>query len=109
MTTEVDAAIAESLSHEERACVALEAIADALTLYAKIEAQRFDKEYPVKVPRDAIVTTVPSDDDKLREDLGASEESLEEWQQLGPREQEVVVKEGKRPQVRTETKKHPTD
>jgi hypothetical protein len=104
-----DTVLEERLSHEERACLALEAIGDALTGWLKLEQARFDKEYPVKTPRDAIVTTVPSDDDKLREDLGASDESLEEWQEIGPREQEVIVKEGKRPQVRTETKKHPPD
>lgn len=88
---EVDNVIAETLDHEERAVVALEQIGEALTTLAKLGSQVFDKFYPVKVPRDATVTHLPSAEDELRESLGETgEETTEEW--VGLREQEVIEK-----------------
>ena len=96
--SDVESSIDESLNHEERACRALEAIADALTMYAKIEAQRYEKEYPVKTPTDATITKVKSADDLLRESLGGDgDQSTEDWldedpADLGPRERELLKK-----------------
>ena len=96
MSLEPDSVIEESLSHEERAVVALEAIADALALWAKLEAQRFEKEYPErKPPADAKITKLKSEEDELRESLGDDgSETLEEWTDLGPRERELLKKSG---------------
>jgi len=87
---DIESAIDESASHEERAVTALESIADALTAWVKLEQQKFDKLYPVKVPRDATATKLPSEEDRLREDLGSTNEPLDEW--IGLREQKVISK-----------------
>lgn len=92
MSSNLEADIDQALSHEERAVVALEAIAVALTLWSKLQQQRFDKEYPVKQPREATVTHVKNEEDELLESLGSTGESLEDWTTLGPREQAVIVK-----------------
>lgn len=92
----IESSIDESLDHEERACRALEAIADALQCWCKLEAQRFEKEYPVKTSRDAIVTHIQTEEELLAASLGLDgSETLEEWSDLdavGPREREVVKK-----------------
>ncbi len=47
-------------------------------------------------PRDAIVTTVKSEEDELRESLGdTGEETIEEWTSIGRREREFLEREGK--------------
>jgi hypothetical protein len=90
-------ALDEVMNHEKRAVLALESmarsfenIADALAMWCKLESQRYEKEYPVKVTRDAIVTKIPSEEEKLRESLGESDEPLDEW--IGLREAEVIKK-----------------
>jgi hypothetical protein len=84
----IESAIDESMSHEERAVVALESIAEALTSWCKLEQQRFEKEYPVKQAREAIVTHVQTEEERLRQEQGDTGESLEEW--VGPREQAIL-------------------
>jgi hypothetical protein len=84
-----------SWEEDERAMArmasAFEEIADTLTAWYKLDQQRFEKEFPVKVkPEDATVTTIASDEDALREAQGASSEPLEEW--TGQREQEFILK-----------------
>lgn len=89
----IESSIDQSLDHEERAVVALEEIAGAFTVLAKLASQWYDKLYPVKVPRDATVTKIPNDDDLLRESLGGDgSETLEEWSDLGPRERSLAEK-----------------
>jgi hypothetical protein len=91
VTENPESAIDQSMSHEERAVQALESIAEALTLYAKIEGQRYEREYPSKPDaRDATITRVQSADDRLRESQGVTGEPEEEW--FGLREQEVIDK-----------------
>lgn len=70
---------------EERAVCALEAIAEALTLWCKLEAQKFDKQYPVKPEaRDATITRIKTDEDRARASLGGDpSESLDEWTSPG--------------------------
>lgn len=72
----------------ERMAAAFETIADTVVAMYKLQEQRFDKEYPSKpTPKDATVTRIASDEDKLREDLGDTGEPLEDW--VGPREREL--------------------
>lgn len=89
---DISMALDEVINHEERAVVALEVIGDALTQWVKLEQAKFDKLYPVKVPRDATVTTVKSEEGKLKESLGDTGESLDDWlgDVVGPREAEVI-------------------
>ena len=97
MALDLETAIDESLNHEERAVRAMESmagsfveIAEALTLIGKLGSQVFDKLYPVKAPKDATVTHLKTEEERKREDLGDTGESLEDWQTLGPREQEFL-------------------
>jgi len=75
---------------------AFEAIADALTAYVKLEQSRFDKDFPQRPgPRDAVVTHIKTEEEKIRERLSGDEsESIEQWTSLGPREREVVERAG---------------
>lgn len=76
----------------ERIADSLESIADSLVQWCKLSQARFDREFPVKRnPLDATITRVPNDEDRLRESLGASEETLEEW--TGEREQRVILEQ----------------
>ena len=100
--TDIESAIDESMNHEERAVRAMESmassfaeIADALTLLGKIGSQWYEKVYPVKTPKDATVTRIKTEEERKREDLGDTRESLEDWQTIGPRELEVITKEKK--------------
>ena len=82
---DVESSVNEMLSHEERAVCALEAIADALTQWVKLEAQRFEHEHPAKPTATDIDLHVPkTEEQKLRELMSASPEEVEEY--VGPRE-----------------------
>jgi hypothetical protein len=63
-------------------------IADALDRLATVAEKWYQKTFPEKHDvRDATITHIESDEEKeLRETLGGSESTLEEWQELGPRE-----------------------
>lgn len=72
----------------ERIAVAFERIAATLeTWYSKV--------YPEKrQPRDAEVTRIPTAEERLKQDQGATGEPIEEW--IGPREQDfLAAKTGK--------------
>ena len=74
----------------ERIASALEQISKSLATWCILESAKFDKQYPVKANvRDATITRTPSDEDKLLESLGATNEPLEDW--IGLREQQVVL------------------
>ena len=97
MALDPDTVISASLSQEERAVRAFEDIAEALTSWVKLCQQRFEKEYPVKEPREAVVTHVKSEEERLRESQGATGEPIEQWGELndddlGPRERELLKK-----------------
>ena len=71
-------------------------IAFALDRVATIMEKRFEKEYPVKTPRDATVTHIKSEEDELRESQGGTGEPLDEWlSDVGPRERELIEKKKK--------------
>ena len=79
----------------EKAASALERIGVALTRIAKIMEDKYNKEYPEKrVVREATLTTVrtPAQED-LEESIQGSERTVEQWKDIGPREQEFVDKE----------------
>ena len=76
-------------NREERLTLAFERIADSLVKLATLSENRFDKEYPAKkVPLDVTLTRIPNEEDRIREDQGATGEPLEEW--IGIREKEVI-------------------
>src|SRR5690349_7689649 len=97
MSDNLEADIDRSLSHEERAVVAFERIADALTAYANIEAERFKRQYPERrEPREATVTHIPTEEDKLRANLHGPEKTLKEWLQPGSFERKFEHSESAR-------------
>jgi len=76
----------------ERMARSMEDIRDVLTHWVNIEQKRFDKEYPAKrEPKDATITHIPTAEDRLKEEQGASEEPIEEW--TGLREQEFIARQ----------------
>jgi len=78
----------------ERIAAAMESIADSYTAMYKLMAEGLDKVFPPKhEPRDAIVTRLLSDEDRLKASQGATgEATIEQWTELGPRERELVEK-----------------
>lgn len=64
----------------ERVVLALEKIATALAGLDDTHRRQFSRRYPEKTQfREAIVTRVPTEDDRLREAHGASTRPLSEW------------------------------
>ena len=85
---------------EERLVAAVEAIATALTGIDDTHQKQFAKQWPEpKVPREAIFSRIPNEEDRLREQHGGADESLEQWFDLGqeeatgPREREFLGRE----------------
>jgi len=83
-----------------RIAAALEVLADTAAAWYKLEAARFDKEFPVKPDaRDATITRIPSTEDELRASQGSSEESLSTWtSDVGVREQAIIDRPPEGPQ-----------
>jgi hypothetical protein len=84
----------ELLERDERA---LEKAAEALTRLATIAEKFFDKMYPErKLVREAVVTVVrtPAEAD-LEETIQGSERTLDEWKEIGPREEAFLKKAAK--------------
>ncbi len=88
--------------------IAFKQIGGSLDRLAIVAERWYDKTYPEKVPREATVTHVKSDADKLRESLGISgDESIEQWTTLGveedsqeenhigPRERDLIKRKAK--------------
>jgi hypothetical protein len=97
MPLDPDCVITESIGHEERAVRALEDMAEALTSAVKLGQAWFDKLYPIKPAREAIVTHVKTEEERLRESQGNTGESIDEWAELdepelGPREKALISK-----------------
>ena len=79
MTTELD----------ERLVAAFEQIAEALAGIDDTQKKQFVRQWPEPGKRrEAIVTRVPSEEDLIREEQGASDEPIEEW--IGIREKEFL-------------------
>lgn len=73
---------------DERLVAAFEGIARHLDRLAAVGESEFRKKYLRRQrPKEATLTRVLTDEDKIRQDQGASEETLDRWLTLGPREQ----------------------
>lgn len=73
----------------ERISASLEKIAEALTRLAVVAEHAVYRQFPIKrEAEDATITRIPTDEDKLRESLGDTGETFDEW--IGLREQEVI-------------------
>jgi len=73
----------------ERIASALSMMALSFTTCVTLLQRVLDHDYPAKrEARDVDLTHIPSDQDKLLEDLGATDEPLDEW--IGLREQQVL-------------------
>jgi hypothetical protein len=65
---------------EERLVTAFEQIATALTGIYETEKRQFVKQWPKqKKRREAVYSRVPTDEDRLREEQGASSQPIEKW------------------------------
>ena len=84
--------IGDSIDADERA---MEKLARSMERIATVMENRYAQEYPEKRDvRDATITRIPNEEDRIRENHGASSQPLEEWiNELGPREREVLGKE----------------
>jgi len=77
----------------ERQAGALESLAGTLVSWYKIDVQRLAHEFPAKSePRESTYSRLPTTEDKLRAAQGETNQTTEEWMQLGPREREFVEK-----------------
>lgn len=86
---------------EERLVLAFEQIATALTGIDDTRKKQFAKQWPErKEVREAVVSRLPSEEDRIRAEHGAGSESLEEWlstleedEAIGPREREFCKRQ----------------
>ena len=87
-----DVATAMTEEQEERLTLAFEQIAANLGSIARTMEVRFQKDYPLKKPvRDADITYIPTEEERLREEQGQTgERTTEDWTSLGPRERKFV-------------------
>ena len=75
---------------EERLVTAFEQIAGALTGIHDTQEKQFAKQWPErKEVHEAVYSRVPTEEDLIREEHGASDESLEDWLTV-PKEEEYI-------------------
>jgi hypothetical protein len=86
-----------TVDQEERLVVALEKIAAAFAGIDDTRKKQFAKQWPEpKEFREAVYSRVPTEEDRLREEHGVTDEPLKEWltvpeeELLGPREREFL-------------------
>ena len=91
---------------DERLVVAFEQIAIALAEINETGKRQFAKQWPERGEvREAVYSRVPSEEDRIREEHGDSDESLEEWLRIrgeeafGPREREFRERQNARAQA----------
>jgi hypothetical protein len=85
---------------EERLVYAFEKIATALVGIHDTKEKQFVKQWPErKEAREAVYSRVPNEEDLIREQQGASNESLDDWltvpeeeQYIGEREKEFLAR-----------------
>jgi hypothetical protein len=82
---------------EIRLVVAFEQIAEALTGIYETGERQFAKQWPErKEVREAVVTRIPSEEDRIREQHGSGDEPTEQWltlneeEAIGEREREFL-------------------
>lgn len=74
---------------EREQCAQTAELASALARLATIAEQWYAKVYPEKKPvRDADITHLPTEEEKLRTQLGQTDEPIEEW--VGTRERKII-------------------
>lgn len=77
------------IEFSERYVAAHELLARSLARLADLTENRFNIDFPKKRdPQDVTLTRVPTEEDKLRERQGSSDEPIEEW--IGIREKQVI-------------------
>jgi hypothetical protein len=75
---------------EERLVAAFELMATALTGIHDTQEKQFAKQWPErKEAHEAVYSRVPTEEDRIREEHGASDESLEAWLTV-PEEEEYI-------------------
>jgi hypothetical protein len=78
----------ESFDRDTRA---MERLATAFEAIALTLAQFYDKMYPPKhEPRDVTLTRIPTEEDKIREAQGSTQETTDQWLDIGPRERALL-------------------
>ncbi len=66
-------------------------IATAFESIAVTLAQFYEKMYPPKhEPGDVTLTRIATEEDKIREAQGATEETTDQWLDIGPRERALL-------------------
>ena len=95
----MSADLSESLDRDTRA---MERLADSFERITDLMAKFYDKMYPAKhEPRDVTLTRIPTEEDKIREAQGATEETTDEWLDIGPRERAFIESPPPKPPRRT--------
>ncbi len=84
-----------TLEQEERLVAAFESIGESFdfiagtleTMSHTLQAHH-EKTFPTrKPPVDATISHILTEEERLREDQGASDEPIDQWTRLGPREE----------------------
>jgi len=88
---------------EERLVVAWEELARGLGELNEIARIALSKQWPeTRERRDAIITKLPTAEDKIKKETGNSDGPIDEWlgefdaeEEIGPREKEFLASQGK--------------
>jgi hypothetical protein len=88
---------------EERLVVAWEGIAQKLGDLNEAARSAISKQWPeVRERRDAVVSTLPSPEEKLKAQTGNTDGPVADWlgefdpeEEIGPREKEFLARQGK--------------
>ncbi len=101
MMNMTDEQLDRALRLAERFVLSFERIAVSLSGLDDTYKKRFAKQYPEREVRDAVISRVANEDDRLRESQGASSKPLNEWlaedladeESVGPREREWLQRD----------------
>jgi hypothetical protein len=88
---------------EERLVASWEAIAKGLGDLNETARSAIAKQWPkTRKPREAIITRIPSAEDKIKQQTGNTDGPVDEWlgefdaeEEIGPREREFLAAQGK--------------
>ena len=84
MSADIEEGIDKDDRDMQRMATAFERIANTL-------AQFYNKMYPPKhEPGDVTLTHIATEEDKIREAQGATEETTDQWLDIGPRERALL-------------------
>lgn len=69
----------------------MERMADAFERMAELLAKFYEKMYPPKhEPRDVTLSRIPTAEDQIKESQGSTEETTDQWLDIGPRERALL-------------------